>query len=286
VEVSDHHSDAIGSARSLLFVPGNRPERFAKATAAGADVVIIDLEDAVSSEDKIAARDHAAAWLSAGNPAMVRINGCRTSWYEDDLAMVAALRAPTMLPKTEDVDMVTRVTSQCGVRVVALIETAVGVLNAPVVAGVPGVDRLAFGSIDLAAELGVDPCDRDVLLAARSTLVIASAAAGLAGPVDGVTTALRETDVLRDDVRHGRRLGFTAKLCIHPAQVAVIHEGLAPTAEDVSWARRVLDSSSPDGSATSVDGRMVDAPVVARALRIMSDDERTPLRVASSREIP
>ncbi|WP_242657548.1 HpcH/HpaI aldolase/citrate lyase family protein [Mycobacterium intracellulare] len=272
--MSNYSSAEIASARTLLFVPASRPERFAKAAAVGSDVVVIDLEDAVGPDDKVAARDQAAAWISAGNPAMVRINGCRTPWYEDDVAMVTALGAPTMLPKTEDIATVTRLTHACGLRVVALVETATGVLNAPAVAGVRGVDRLAFGSIDFAAELGVDPLDREALAAARSALVIASAAAGLAGPVDGVTTALRDTDVLREDVRHGCRLGFTGKLCIHPAQVAVAHDSLAPTPDDVSWARLVVAGTSPDGSAISVDGRMVDAPVVARARRILSDDQR------------
>jgi citrate lyase subunit beta/citryl-CoA lyase len=262
-------SDLIGAARSLLFVPGNRPERFAKAAAAQPDMVIVDLEDAVAPGDKDAARNHAAEWVAAGNPAMIRINGRGTAWYGADLAMVTSLGVPTMLPKA-DADTIGAVAAS-GVRIVALIETAVGVLDAPVLARMPGVERLAFGSIDLASELGVEPADREAFMSFRSSLVVASAAARLAGPIDGVTTVLDDEIALRTDVRHARRLGMTAKLCIHPAQVGVVHEGLAPSAEDIAWARRIVADMPSNGSATSIDGEMVDAPVLARARRILAD---------------
>ncbi|MFV8054670.1 HpcH/HpaI aldolase/citrate lyase family protein [Mycobacterium sp. 48b] len=267
-------TNLIALARSLLFVPGNRPERFAKATGAGADVVVIDLEDAVGPNEKNAARAHAADWLAAGNTAMVRINGYGTSWYEEDLAMVTTLGASMMVPKAENPDILATLTDDRDIEIVALVETAVGVLNARALADVPGVSRLAFGSIDFAAELGIDPTDREALLAARSSLVVASAAAELAGPIDGVTTALNDESVLRQDVEHGRRLGLTAKLCIHPSQVGVVHNSLAPNTADVDWARRILAGTASDEAATSVDGHMVDAPVLARARRILADAQR------------
>jgi len=130
--------------------------------------------------------------------------------------------------------------------------------------------RCAFGSIDLATELGIDPGDREALLWARSVLVMASRAASIASPVDGVTTALRDVDTLTADVRYACRLGMTGKLCIHPSQIRPVHAALAPSAAELDWARRILDRAGPDGSATTVDGQMIDAPVVERARRILA----------------
>ena len=152
--------EVVASARSLLFVPGNRPERFAKAVGTGADVVIVDLEDAVGPGDKDAARNHVADWLAAGNVAMVRINAFGTPWHDADVELVQRFGVPAMLAKAETAEQVARV----GVPVVPLVETAVGVLNAAAVSAASGVVRTAFGSIDLATELGVSPEDRDALL--------------------------------------------------------------------------------------------------------------------------
>jgi citrate lyase subunit beta/citryl-CoA lyase len=266
--VSAVTAESAATARSLLFVPGPRPDRFAKAHAAGADVVIIDLEDAVAPEDKDEARGHAAKWLAQGNTAMVRINGAGTPWHDADVEAVATRNGSVGVPKAADPDVLSRLTSR-GVRVVALVETAAGLVNAAAVAAVPGVERLAFGSIDLAAELGIDPDDREAMLTARHTLVIASAAAGLPGPIDGVTTTLTDRAPLIDDLRHARGLGMTAKLCIHPAQVATVHEVLAPTPDGLARASRVVRSAGSTGAAASVDGRMVHAPVIARAATLL-----------------
>ncbi|BBZ31235.1 CoA ester lyase (plasmid) [Mycolicibacterium madagascariense] len=268
-----HPSDAIRAARSLLFVPGDRPDRFAKAVAAGPDLVVIDLEDAVGAADKDAARENARAWLAAGETAVVRINGSRTSWYEADLDMMCEHGTAAMVPKAEDPALLERL-ARSGISVVPLVETACGVSNARELAMADGVQRLAFGSIDLAAELGVDPTDRQALLVARSALVLASAAARLPGPVDGVTTALTDRRQLVDDVTHARTLGFTAKLCVHPSQVAAVHDATAPSADEVAWAQTILTAADPAGSATTVDGEMVDAPVLSRAQRIIDQTAR------------
>ncbi|MET4426885.1 CoA ester lyase [Mycolicibacterium sp. 624] len=261
---------AIGLARTLLFVPGCRPERFAKALAAQPDMVVLDLEDAVPAEQKDRARQEVGAWLAAGNAAAVRINGVGTSWHSSDLDLMAEVGAPVMLPKAEEPDAVADATRGGRLGIIALIETAAGVLAAPKIAEVPGVHRLAFGHIDFCAQLGVDPGDRDSLLAARIALVLASAAAGLSAPADGVTTALNDSNMLRDDIRYARRLGFGAKLCIHPAQVDVVHEAMLPSAVEVEWARRIVSVSGPRDAAVTVDGQMVDAPVVKRAQRILA----------------
>ena len=274
--------DLIRAARTFLFVPGNRPDRFAKAEAAGADVVVIDLEDAVAPDDKDAARSDVAQWLAAGHPAVVRINGADTTWFDDDVAMLGAVSTHStvgthsavgtaaMIAKAESPEIVWKVAAATEAPVIPLIETAVGVLNAPRIAATPGVARVAFGAIDFAAELGVDPDDREALLNARSTLVLASAAARVASPVDGVTTALRDVEKLTDDVGYAARIGLRGKLCIHPSQVAAVHDSLAPTDDQVAWARRIVDATRADGSAVAVDGHMVDPPVVARAQQILA----------------
>jgi citrate lyase subunit beta/citryl-CoA lyase len=264
----------IRTARSLLFVPGNRADRFAKAMTAGADIVVIDLEDAVGADEKDTARAHAEAWLAAGNRAtMLRINATGTPWHDDDLALIDDYGPAVMLPKSEGAEQVDRVGAShlAGVAVVALVETAAGVLAAPALAAHDRVARLAFGSIDLGAQLGVDPDDRTALLHARSALVIACAAVGCAPPIDGVTTAVDNLRVLSDDVDYARRLGMTAKLCIHPQQVAAVHAAMTPSADLVEWAQKVMAVAESDGSAIAVDGQMIDKPVVDRARAILAD---------------
>ncbi|MET8853260.1 CoA ester lyase [Amycolatopsis sp. NPDC004625] len=249
-------------ATTFLFVPGDRPERFDKALAGGADVVILDLEDAVAPAAKDSARASVDEWL-ASHRALVRINAPGTPWFGADAALVAARGVPVMVPKAENPGVL------AGFReVVALVETAAGVERAGELAAVPSVTRLAFGSIDLAAELGVDPEDREPFAYARSRLVIASAAAGLAPPVDGVTTNVGDDAGLEADVRYARRLGFGGKLCIHPRQVPVARAAFAPAEAEREWARRVV-TAGPGVSV--VDGRMVDEPVRARARRILGE---------------
>ena len=261
------------TARTWLFVPGNRPERFDKAAVAGADVVILDLEDAVAPSDKDAARERVAAWLTGSPvPCAVRVNAAGTDWHLADLDAVAATGpALVMLPKADGAEVVARVLDALphGSAIVALVESARGVLGAADLARAPGVARLAFGSYDLAAELGVDPDHAPALTGARSALVLAAAAAGLNGPVDGVTGDVRDSARLTADVAAAAALGFTGKLCVHPSQVAPSAAALAPTREESAWAERVLAAvdERSDG-VVLVDGRMVDAPVVARARRI------------------
>ena len=251
----------IAEARSFLFVPGDRPDRFAKAAAAGADVVVLDLEDAVAQAAKEAARAHVAAWLAEGHTAVVRVNAAGTPWHAGDLAAVRDAAA-VMVPKAErpaDLDV--------HPSVLPLVETARGIAAAAELCAVDGVVRPVFGSIDFAEDIGVDPLSRTALLHARSTLVLAAAVAGCAPPVDGATMALSDVDVVRADTRHAVELGFTAKLCVHPKQVPVVHEALRPSEEEVAWARSVL--AAGDGVA-AVGGQMVDRPVLLRARRVLA----------------
>jgi citrate lyase subunit beta/citryl-CoA lyase len=149
------------------------------------------------------------------------------------------------------------------------VESALGLWNAERLARAPHVDRLAFGALDLALELQVS--GDEALAAFRSQLVLLSRVAGLPSPVDVPTTTFTDADVVRTDAARARRMGFGGKLCIHPAQVAPVHEAFAPVADEVAWAHRVLDAAARSaGSATSLDGEMVDRPVVARAEAILA----------------
>lgn len=262
-------SRLVREARSLLFVPGDRPERFAKAAASGADAIIIDLEDAVAPDRKPEALQHALAWLAAGEEAVVRINGDGTPWHGEEVAALAPTSAVLMVPKAHDVDRLGVLHEMVGDRIVALVETALGIRDADLVASAPGVVRLALGNVDLAAELNVDPASHRALAYARGRLVAASAAAAIAAPVDGVTTALDAPDLLAADLNVTTELGFAGKLCIHPRQVDPVNAALRPSEDEIRWARRVLDSASAEGVHV-LDGVMIDRPVVIRAERIVA----------------
>lgn len=254
--------------RAPLFVPASRPDRFAKAAASGADAIILDLEDAVARDDKEAARAALRCDFTE-LPVIVRINAFGTEWHTDDLAAVRALPVATvMLPKSENPLEVaaTCLALKGHAPVLALIETALGMSQARVIAALPGVARLVFGSVDYCADLGCAHL-HDVLLPARAELVLASRLAQIAAPVDGVTMQLSELTETFDDAAHARALGMTGKLCIHPKQTAEVHRAFAPSAAEVDWAIRVL--ASGDG-AVKVDGKMVDEPVRRSARAILA----------------
>lgn len=262
----------IRTASTLLFVPADRPERFQKAAASRPGLVVLDLEDAVATANKESARNHAVAWART-NPCLVRINAAGSNEHEEDVRQLAGLPCGIMLPKAETSSDARRIADALGGSgVVALIETARGILNAAAIAETEGVERLAFGSFDLAAELGVDPSDREALLAARSTLVLASARAGLPGPIDGVTAVIDTHTEIVDDAAYGRRLGFTGKLCIHPRQVPIVSDAFRPSEAELAWATSIVAAKS-DGVGV-VDGAMVDRPVIERAERILRSSTR------------
>lgn len=259
-----------------LFVPGNRPERFEKAAQSGADAIIIDLEDAVPPELKIAARNSLSA-VDAGIPALVRINALGTAWSQEDQAAVKGRNfAAVVVPKAEATEPFEDLCRNLGVPVIALVESARGLADARRLAAIPHVSRLAFGSIDFCADIGCDH-DHDALLFARSELVLASRLAGLAAPIDGVTTSIDDEALIRSDARNARRLGFGGKLCIHPRQIRAIQAGFAPDEAEVIWACKVLTGGE---GAVAVDGTMVDEPVRIRARTILKRaGENAPLLV-------
>ena len=265
----------MNAPRSYLFVPGDRHERFEKALASAADAVVLDLEDAVASQAKAAARQAITALLKARpdlDRIVVRINDEATPWFDADLALLATggVRA-VMLPKAERPETIARVRAACpGIAVLPLIENARGVLVAEALAAVDGVQRLVFGTIDYALDMDLQgPLAATVGLDfAASRLALASRAAGLLPPVAGVTVTIDNEAQLRADMERALAHGFGAKLCIHPKQIAPLHELLQPNADALAWARRVLAAvEGTDGAAVQLDGRMIDKPVIEQARR-------------------
>ena len=264
--------------RTYLFVPGNRPDRFGKALASGADAIVLDLEDAVAADAKDAARDAVRAWAVDATPAdraraVVRTNDLGSPHAARDLAAAAeAGLTAVMLPKTESAGDVAALRSAApGVAVLALVESARGIAAAEEIAAANGVVRLVFGTLDYALDLDLDIEDAaDGLSYAAGRLAVASRCAGIAAPVGGVTPQLGDEARLLADLAWSRRHGFGAKLCIHPSQVGAIHTALAPTTQAVERAQRVLEADAASPGAAQLDGRMIDRPVVLAARRTLA----------------
>ncbi|MEV4692411.1 CoA ester lyase [Micromonospora echinospora] len=274
-------------ARSYLYVPGDRADLLDKAAGRGADALVLDLEDAVTPARKAQARETVAGFLGAAAPSgpelWVRIN---SDQVEADVEVLSNAAAGVWVPKAEpellaEVDAaLTRVQRRLGphapaFRVVALIETARGVLTAPQVAVAPRVLRLGLGEADLAGELGLQPGpDRAEFAPIRSQVVVASAAAGIAPPVGPVETTLRDPERLERTTRALLRQGFRARSAIHPGQIATINEVFTPTEAEVASARAVLEAleraeRGGSGVATDADGRLLDRAVVRAAAEVV-----------------
>ena len=263
------------ACRSILFVPGDRPERFAKALAAGADAICIDLEDAVPPSRKDQARRSVARFLNGRRsppaPVVVRVNDPVGGEGERDAAALADCRPPDafMIPKARtpaDVRVAARALP--AVPLLPLIETARGLENAVDIAARDGVAGLIFGGFDLAIELGAEP-GWEALLYARSRVVHAAALGGVSA-TDMPRRDFGEMAVLREEAKRARHIGFAGKAAIHPAQIPVIHEVFTPSATEVRRARAILEADrAAGGGAVALDGKMVDRPVVEAARRII-----------------
>ncbi len=259
-------------AHSFLFVPGHRPERFDKAMQSGAGAVILDLEDAVAAADKAAARRAIADWLSPARPVLLRINGFNDCGHEQDLAVANTPGvAGIIVSKAESPDQLAEVSLRCpGIPLLPLIESARGLAHCEAMAGHSGVAALVFGAIDFCLDVGV--LDEDALDSVRLRLAIASRVGGLARPIDSVTTEFRDAAPVHAAAARARALGFGGKLCIHPAQVAVVNAAFRPSTELIEWARRVLAAEAASaGAATALDGQMLDLPVFEAARRLLAD---------------
>ena len=273
--------------RSLLFVPGGEPRKIEKARDTGADALILDLEDAVAPEEKDRAREVVASALREGrfgeSEPMVRINAPGTPQFEADIeAVVAAGARALLVPKAETAEGLARVaarldgldrkpgTGETGrVRLLALVESAAGIAGvASLPRASPRLDALCFGHADFSRDMGLTAADASsgVILHARCALAIAARAARTAA-IDTVFLDVRDERAFREDAALGVSLGFEGKLCIHPAQVRIVNDLLTPTPEQIDHARRVIEAwgrARAEGRGVfTLDGRMMDAPVVA-----------------------
>lgn len=260
--------------RSALFVPGDRPERFAKALASGADVMIVDLEDAVQASAKAQAREHLRAFLDAHSEASVwvRVNMAGHLEHNDDLELC---RHPgvfgILLPKAESVEQVVNAAA-IGKPLLPIIESASGLAALAEIARVPGVQRLTFGGLDLCLDLGISAGSAAAarqLDQVRYELLLQTRLAGLAAPLDTVFPDIADLDGLSRFARDARDAGFAGMLCIHPRQVLGVHQALAPTREQLDWAHKIVGAARGNG-AFQLDGQMVDAPVIERARRLLA----------------
>jgi citrate lyase subunit beta/citryl-CoA lyase len=260
---------SLATARTWLFVPGDRPERFDKAAASGADIVIVDLEDAVAPENKHAARDGVAAALDSGARIAVRINASDTVDFGADLDMLAGTRNPPLalvIAKAETADGLAGAQS-LGVPLIPLVESARGLLAAQELARARSVARLAFGAVDFSLDIG-SGMHEDVLGHGRFHLVVASRAAGIAAPIDSPTLSLRDEDVITRSAAAAKRYGMSGKLCIHPAQVPIVARAFSPTPEEIDRARKLIAAAQNDG-AVAHGGSLVDRPVLEKARRVL-----------------
>jgi citrate lyase subunit beta/citryl-CoA lyase len=261
--------------RSFLFVPGDRPERFGKALASGADRVIIDLEDAIAPDAKLSARDHLVMWLNGAGArdVIVRVNAVTTPWYDDDVRALAPMARVIglMLPKAEDADAVvaTRAKMRSDTRLFGLVETVKGFAAMRAVAQSKGLSRLAFGSVDFCLETGIEGQGAELDFV-RAQLTVQSCLAGLPAPIEGVTVDIKSAETLEADVAHARKLGFGGKLCVHPTQVEAVNRGFSPSHAQIEWAQRIVAATRSGAGAVTIDGKLVDRPVIAHAERILS----------------
>jgi citrate lyase subunit beta / citryl-CoA lyase len=263
--------------RSYLFAPGHSEKLLGKVFDAGADAVILDLEDAVPPEHKAAARRNVADAL-VRHPVWVRINAARTPLAEADLSAVAALAHGIRIPKVESVEDVRWVADRApGTPLICAIESAKGVANAIAIAAESGVRYLALGGIDLQKDLGVASGDGP-LQYVRSHLVVAARAAGIPPPIDSVYPHLQDTDGLRRQAFVSRSLGFFGKSAIHPSQLSTIHAAFGPNDDELQWAREVIEAfDNANGAALRLpDGEFVDLPVAERARKILRLAESFP----------
>ena len=264
---------------AMLFCPADRPERYGKA-ADRADVVILDLEDAVAPADRPAAREALASSATDPERTIVRVNPVDTPDHAADLEAFAATGYRcVMLAKTESAAQIADLHSATGAAVLALVETPLGVVRAEEIASAPGCAGLMWGAEDLLAAMGGSTSRfsaaesggprvageyRDVPRHARARVALAAAAFGR-WAVDSVHLDIADVDGQRAEALDAVALGFVATACIHPSQVAVVRQAYAPDDDEVAWARRVLAAAENNQGVFQLDGRMVDGPVFRQA---------------------
>ena len=283
------------TARSYLFVPGDRDDMLAKASERGADAIIADLEDAVAPSRKAAARETVAAWVAGvqrtGPQIWVRVN-LEPHHLEQDIAAVVSPRlSGIMLPKVHSPSEIHAVAGILGdhevnlglepntIRILPIVETAEGLLNVRGLAAANRVELLMIGEFDLTADLGIDPEDEAAMLPLRLAVVVASAAARISPPLGPVASDFRDLDDLRETTQQLARRGFGARPAIHPAQVPIINEVFTPPPQEVTSALELVQRydavlAEGRGSAIDADGMMIDEAVVRSARRLLERARR------------
>lgn len=273
--------------RTVLFSPGDQPALLRKAPNSGADVVVFDLEDAVAPTEKSEAREtvrEAVADVDPDCELCVRINPLTAGGRKDIDALAASLDDvdSIMLPKVDsadDAELVDELLDSYGadLPLLALLETASGVLAAEQIAGVDAVDALLLGAEDLSAETGATrTAAGDEISYARQHVVLAATSADV-DAIDTLYTDFEDTEGLTEDTEFAVDLGFDGKMAIHPGQVTVINDAFTPDPERVEWARKVLDArdeAAKEGRGVfAVEGEMIDAPLIAQAEDVLARAE-------------
>jgi citrate lyase subunit beta/citryl-CoA lyase len=275
MSVGRSRDSALIDARVPLFVPGDQPQRFAKAATSGADAVILDLEDAVAPEKKDAARQAVVAHAVDAFPVIVRINAVGSGFHADDVQAVRRARFDAlMLAKCESGEDVDRASAAVpgDTAIIPLIESARGLLALPEILARRRVVRLAFGAFDFSLDIGCRP-QWNPLITARGELVWRSRAAEKAQPWDSPSAEIRALTAVKEEAELAAAAGFGGKMAIHPAQVAVIDAAFRPDAAAIAWAREVV-AAVEHSELAKVGGVMVDAPIIERARRILRDAQR------------
>lgn len=265
-----NNSQLLAVAKTALFVPGVRPERFDKARNSGADLAIFDLEDSVLEQDKSQALENVLVALqsdsdSDGCGIVVRVNSNRLAIELPEIVRLAPSNTNLlgiMLPKAEHASDIPELSN--GLQYIAIIESALGVKNVFDIAQHPHVQKLAFGSMDFAAEM--DSHSAALHDFARAQILLASKVAGISKPWDTPSAHITDLAAVESEARHAKSLGFGGKLVIHPAQIASVNKAFEVTAAEIEWAKKVLETST---GATQLDGQMVDRPITLQAERIL-----------------
>ena len=277
--------------RTMFFVPGNDPGKITKAEIYGADCIIYDLEDAVSIYEKDAARDLVYNFLKACRPDCrigIRINGQDTPYYEEDVYKMVALQPDFLrLPKSETSENIHKLASLIGkaehehnipegsVKIVATIETALGVYNAYQIASASQrMLGIGLGAEDFCTDMRMSRSeDAQEILFARNQISLCAHAAGVMA-LDYVNSNFKDSEAFKKDVAWGKKLGFTCKSCIHPSQIPIVHEVYAPTDKEIEYSRKVVavyeEAMENSSGVIALEGKMIDMPIVKRAKSILA----------------
>jgi len=258
--------------RTALFLPASNPRAIEKARTLGADMVVLDLEDAVKPEDKDSAREAAVAAVAEGfgkSLSAIRVNTIDSAEYAADVAAVAESRADyVVVPKAEDIEQVASLIETLGKPLLAMIETPRGVLAAAQIASLPGIRSLIIGTNDLAASLRLPPSSGRAAMGVSLETVLLAARASNVWAIDGVFNKLDDAEGLEAEALHGRALGFDGKSLIHPNQVEIVNRAFGPSDREIADAEALIAAAS--GGAERYQDRMIETMHVDQARALLA----------------